>query len=295
MNTNQRRFLRWTSSAAILALGVAAIVATTAPGQEPSSDETKQAEAAWRKLYRLEAETLELFAIGAGGKKRHKLSFNAEPVMRWVSFGGFNGDVFVWLQNDRPEVVGNIVGFPAAGLKENQRYTLAELHSLSDAPIVATPTADGQKWRTKEGLNPRAVSGAAKPAETARQRKLQTRELARSFSARMTHYGEKWKLRLLDKPLVEYGEISDDVLGGALFAFVAFRTDPELLLLLEARQGKEGAHWCFVPVRFSQQDLWLERDDKVVWESLVGPGGDFKPKDSASAYRVYDNKLQTLE
>jgi hypothetical protein len=295
MNTDRRRFLRCTSWAAILALGVTAIVAATAPGQEPSSDETKQAEAAWRKMYRQEAETLELFTISAAGKKRQKLSLDAEPVMRWVSFGGFNGDVFVWLHNGRPEVVGNIVGFPAAGLKENQRYTLAELHSLSDVPIEATPTADGQKWRTKEGLNPRPVSGAAKPAEAARQRKLQTRELARSFSARMTHYGEKWRLRLLDKPLIEYGETSDDMLGGALFAFVAFRTDPELLLLLEARKGKEGAQWCFVPVRFSQQDLWLEREEKVVWESLVGPGGDFKPKDSGSAYRVYDNKLQTME
>jgi hypothetical protein len=94
---------------------------------------------------------------------------------------------------------------------------------------------------------------------------------------------------------MEYGGTSDGVLGGALFAFVAFRTDPELLLLLEARKGKDGAEWRFVPVRFSQQDLWLERDDKVVWESLVGPGGDFKPKETGSPYRVYDNKLQTLE
>jgi hypothetical protein len=277
-------------------LEITALLAATAPGQAPAPDETKPAEAAWRKLYRQEAESLEFFALRGGGKKRQKLSLQAEPVMRWVSFGGFNGDVFVWLHDGRPEIVGNIVGFPAAGLKENQRYTLAELHSLSDAPLEATPTGDGQKWRTKEGVSRRPVSGAAKPSDAARQRKLQARELARSFSARMTHYGEKWKLRLLDKPLIEYSETSDDVLGGALFAFVAFRTDPELLLLLEARSGKDGAQWCFVPLRFSQQDLWLERDDKVVWESPAGPGSsDFKPKDTGSLYRVYDNKLQTLE
>jgi hypothetical protein len=256
---------------------------------QPAPEE--DAEPAWRELYLGEAQALRLFAVQ--GASNQPLTMHDKPVMRWVSFNGFNGDVFVWLREGRPEVVGNIVGFPADGLKENQRYTLAELHSLSTSPIEAAP-ADGQAWKTRSGANLSRVPDAPPPGKTERERKRQTRQIATDFSGWLTHYGEKWKLRMLDKPLYEYGPASSDVLGGALFAFVAFRTDPELLLLVEARAGKEAPEWVYVPVRFSQQDLWLKHRDAQVWESLVGPGGGVDPKAEESQYRVFDNKLQTL-
>jgi hypothetical protein len=269
-------------------------LAATAPvgsglGQEtPTAD----AESAWRELYSSEAESLRLFVIA--GADKHALTFQSKPVMRWVSFDGFNGDVFVWLYKGRPEIVGNIVGFPAKGLKDNQRYTLAELHALSTSPIEAAPTDDGQNWKTRSGVVLSNVPNAPPPDDTERERKRQLREIARDFSGALNHYGEKWKLRMLDKPVFEYGPTSSDVLGGGLFAFVAFRTDPELLLLVEARQAKEGPQWVYLPVRLSQQDLWLKHLDVQVWESLVGPAGNVDPKSAESPYRVFDNKLQTL-
>jgi hypothetical protein len=214
-----------------------------------------------------------------------------KPIMRWISFNDFNGDVFVWLRDGRPEVVGNIVGFPADGLKENQRYTLAELHAVSTSPIEAAPTDDGQVWKTRSGVSLAEVRKSPPPGKTERERKRQLRAIAREFSGSLNHYGEKWKLRMLDKPLYEYDSPSSEVLGGALFAFVAFRTDPELLLLVEARAGEDKPQWVYLPIRLSQQDLWLQHHDVQVWESLVD---DVKPKAEASPYRVYDNKLQTL-
>jgi hypothetical protein len=249
-------------------------------------------EAAWRELYLSEAQALRLFV--SRGTERHPLKFHDTPVMRWVSFNGFNGDVYVWLHEGRPEVVGNIVGFPADGLKENQRYTLAELHAVSANPIEAEPTGDGQTWKTRSGLDHPVISKAPPPGATERERKRQARDLAREYTGWLNHYGEKWKLRMLDKPLYEYGPTSSDVLGGALFAFVAFRTDPELLLLVEARKSSTGTQWVYVPIRLSQQDLWLHHRDEQVWESLVGPDSDVKPKAEDSPYRVYDNTLQTL-
>jgi hypothetical protein len=138
------------------------------------------------------------------------------------------------------------------------------------------------------------IEGAPKPAETQRARLLQARALAREFSARMTHYGEKWELRRLEKPIHEYGPAGDEVLGGAIFAFVAFSTDPELLLLIEARQGSDGPYWAYLPARLSQQDLWLERSDQQVWESLMQGKTPVDMKAAESPYRVYDNKLQAL-
>jgi hypothetical protein len=191
-------------------------------------------------------------------------------------------------------VIGNIVGFTAEGLASHQRYTLAELHSLSRSPIEAATIPAGQAWRMESGLSLPPIDGAPRPVESERGRLLQARALAREFSARMTHYGEKWELRRLEKPLHEYGAAGSDVLAGALFAFVAFRTDPELLLLIEARSGADGPFWAFLPVRLSQQDLWLERGSKQIWESLMRGPTVVDPKLVHSPYRVYDNKLQTL-
>jgi hypothetical protein len=277
--------------AALLACTILVGLAAAPQGrcQEPAPEDP---EARWRQLYLSEAKLLSLFA--APGPNRHELTLHEKPVLRWVSFDGFNGDVFVWLRDGRPDVVGNIVGFPAKGLKENQRYTLAELHVLGTSPIEAAPLAGGQAWKTRTGIAPAKVPKAPPPGTTDRQRQRQAREIAREFSGSLNHYGEKWKLRMLDKPLFEYGPATDDVLGGALFAFVAFRTDPELLLLVEARRSEEGPHWVYLPVRFSQQDLWLAHRDVQVWESLVGEGGGVNPKAEDSLYRVYDNKLQTL-
>jgi hypothetical protein len=269
---------------------LAAISAAGVGWSEEASPE--DAEAAWRELYLSEAQSLELFAVH--GADKHPLKLHNKPVMRWVSFNGFNGDVFVWLHEGRPEVVGNIVGFPAAGLTENQRYTLAELHALSMTAIEASPTNDGQNWKMRSGIAMLEVPIAPPVGETEHERKRQAREISRDFSGWLDHYGEKWKLRMLDKPLYEYGSTSSDVLGGALFAFVAFRTDPELLLLVEARKAKGGPHWVYLPVRFSQQDLRLDHRNGQVWESLAGKDGKVNPKAEESPYRVYDNKLQTL-
>ncbi|HVC94224.1 MAG TPA: hypothetical protein VND64_11065 [Pirellulales bacterium] len=258
-------------------------------GQEPPVEDT---EAAWREVYLNEAQSLQLFAVQ--GEDKHPLTFHAKPVMRWVSFNGFNGDVFVWLNAGRPEVVGNIVGFPAQGLRADQRYTLAELHGLSTSSIEAAPVGDGQNWKTRSGIVPLEIPKAPAPGETERERKRQAREVARDFTGWLSHYGEKWKLRMLDKPLYEYGPASSEVLGGALFAFVAFRTDPELLLLVEARKSVDAPQWVYLPVRFSQQDLWLKHREVQVWESLIEPAGTVTPKADDSQYRVYDNKLQTL-
>jgi hypothetical protein len=273
----------------LILLSVTGRASAEPPAQEKAVDKTEDA---WRELYLQEARALELFV--RTGDDRQPLEFQVQPVMRWVSFNGFNGDVFLWTRGGRPEVIGNIVGFTTPELDAEHRYTLAELHSLSTDPIEASATSDGQNWTMKSGVTLQPIEGSTRPAETQRARLLQARAVAREFSARMTHYGEKWELRRLEKPIHEYGPAGDDVLGGAIFAFVAFRTDPELLLLIEARQGDDGPYWAFLPARFSQQDLWLDHSDQQVWESLIQGKAPVDPKAEESPYRVYDNKLQTL-
>ena len=77
------------------------------------------------------------------------------------------------------------------------------------------------------------------------------RELTRDFSASIGRKVYRHELRLLTQPLYRYEHKEGQVLDGALFAF-AEGTDPELLLLVEARQRKDQpAEWQYAPARMN--------------------------------------------
>ena len=116
--------------------------------------------------------------------------------------------------------------------------------------------------------------------------KLHCRRLAKDFSAYMNRRGDRWDMRLLPTPLLEYQEPSEEILGGGLFAFVAYSTDPEILLLLEARQSANGPAWYFQPVRFSDKSLYLKFKDMPVWESVRTGNGSDGPDTEDPLYRV---------
>ena len=82
----------------------------------------------------------------------------------------------------------------------------------------------------------------------------------------MLRQGERWQLRLLSQPIYTYSEAADEMLGGAVFALVGYITDPEILLLIEARQTAEGPQWFYAPARFSDKTLSLQHMDAEVWQ-----------------------------
>jgi hypothetical protein len=93
------------------------------------------------------------------------------------------------------------------------------------------------------------------------------RELLAGFKAEMNLQlkTQTWhNLRPLSKPLLRYGKASSDLVDGAVFSFV-LTTDPEVLLLLEARRGKDGLEWQYAfapeanaPIRctWKGKDAW---------------------------------------
>ena len=238
---------------AMLALAATAANAEGKVGEEPQKD------ARWQELYRSEAAEYQFSMIGS---QREKLDLQPQPVMQWVSLNGFNGDVFIWKRAERPEVVGSIFSFPA-GTAE-QRNVMHEFHSLSAEPVEAAG-ANGRLLGFAEGVDLKPIPGAPPPAESATRRRLQARALAREFSAHMNRQGERWELRLLNQPLYHYEASSDGILGGALFAFVGYITDPEILVLIEARNTPDGRQWVYAPARFSDKSLWLNHKEQEVW------------------------------
>jgi hypothetical protein len=190
-----------------------------------------------------------------------KFQLQAEPVLRFTNpvGGSKDGALFLWTADgDRPAVVSQIYWNP-------QEIWMEEFSSLWTGPLTAK-SEDAREWRTSEGgVSFKPVPDAPRTAETPERRLRQMRELADGFSAEHLYKGTTWnKLRLLTKPFARYGKKSSDVEDGALFCYV-HGTDPELLLLLEARPGQDGLHWhyAFAPVTgFALNAFWK---GKEIW------------------------------
>jgi hypothetical protein len=92
------------------------------------------------------------------------------------------------------------------------------------------------------------------------------RDLAERFAGeKTTRSGVTRTLRLLPKPIFRYESQDAGVLDGVLFA-LAEATDPEALLILEARRSGSTYVWHFALARMNSVRLTAAYDGKPVWE-----------------------------
>jgi hypothetical protein len=122
------------------------------------------------------------------------------------------------------------------------------------------------------------------------------RRLAQEFTGHETDSdGRRYDLRLLPAPMYRYPAAKSGVVDGALFTLVSMEgTDPEVWLLLEARQEGGKTRWEYACCRFSNRDLCVQRKNEEVWSS-VRSKTDTVLHDSLHLYRLYADKVVTLE
>lgn len=233
----------------------------------------------------------------AGARVPRELQRQPEPILRWSNptAGKVFGDVYLWTDSGRPAVVATVYRFysPFKG-------ATLEIASLSEDG--ATGAVDGLTfWKTRQPgttLGPLADSEA--PARNPSVRLVQMRRLAASFQATLTDSragGENVprELRLLPQPVYRYPAAEHDVpvLDGALFVFVE-GTDPEALLLLEARGGDQDTKWHFGLSRLNRDELVVSRAGQQVWSAPYI--SDILHR-STSAYSVYslEEPLKTID
>jgi len=218
----------------------------------------------WNEVYRTEAGTYE---ISLKGDRQKVLKLQPDPVLLWsnpVRVGETNGAVFVWTYEGRAEAVGTIFSH-LSRQDPAKRHIAHSFHSLSLDPLIAERN-ETRSWKIDvPGIQPEKIAGAAVPAETAALRLTQMRDLAREFSATTSLDGVDQDLRLLTQPLYRYESKSTEVIDGALFTFVT-GTDPELMLVIEARRNAGGPAWHFGAGRFTDLALTLRRKEAVLWK-----------------------------
>lgn len=260
---------------------VAIIMATACFGflEQPAADTQKNADfekqqvRKWMEFYASEAKGYEIRRGGRNETER-KLKLQPKSVINWsnpvTGNGTTHGACFVWTYKGRPEAFASIFSYiPSRQTARDKRTVAHAFHSLSFEPLVAKRNGE-VFWSPQEsGVELKPIPGASPPAKSRTARLVQLRNLARQFSATSTYRDSQSALRLLTQPLYRYESSLPDSLDGALFAFVT-GTDPEILLLIEARRTDSGAKWHFAGARHSHTTLRLRYNDTEVWSDVRG-------------------------
>lgn len=186
-------------------------------------------------------------------------------IYRWSHPVGVtvDGASFVWMDEERPVAIGSVLV-----LRDGTSY--GEFQSLTSAPLKAVKKGVVAWQPAQPGCEFLPVPKGPKPGETAAERLTQMKSLARRFSAELTkglpHYPENsnWRLRMLPKQLIRYGDSNGNVLDGAIFAF-CHDTDVEVILVLEASGEKPDLEWRFAFAPFCGWRGTGKCDDQVVW------------------------------
>ncbi len=191
-----------------------------------------------------------------------KLALLDKPILRWSNPARTNEDgaIYVWLRNGRPEVIGSLFTY-----KFTRVRTKNEFHSLALEPLTAKFRGELAWKPPTAGVTFAPVEDAPLPAETARLRLIQMRQIASQFSGDMVDAKDRRDtLRFLNQPLYRYDPSAKGVVDGAIFALV-LGTDPEVLVVLEARETPSGKRWEYACARFHYNGLTVRRGDREVF------------------------------
>jgi hypothetical protein len=248
-----------------------------------------------KKMLPIYVKELKSYSLAVESAPDRPLELKKEPVFEWLNPARSDqqGAVFLWLRDGRPAALGNV--FSYAHEKLPGRKINHELHALDTEKLVVKRDEYNQ-WKPQAGLGRKELPDAAPPAATAGARLLQMRRFAQEFTGySVDRDGKRWELRLLPAPLYRYPAAKAGVVDGALFAIMSSAgTDPEVLLLLEAREDGGKMRWEYACGRFSDWELRVQRKGKEVFASVPSEENPFS-HDPLHLYRTYPDKVVTLE
>ncbi len=203
-------------------------------------------------------------------ERSQRIELQEQPVLTWTNAENYMGAVFVWNFKGRPEIIGCIGSHQ---LRSGEVRVFHEFHSLATQPLQPLRIRTGELWEPK-GVPLTPVEESPRPSDSERLRLTQMRNIAREFKGWMKDREDTTELRLLPQPLVRYKAPDRGIVDGAIFAFVWKGTDPEVLLVLEARKSKDEVQWQYALARFNWREMWVERKEKELWRVKIEARND---------------------
>jgi hypothetical protein len=203
------------------------------------------------------------YTVGAAPNLETRLPVTSQPVLRYsnpVRNFFSDGAVFLWLDKERP-LAAAVISIRGRGNVVREFAALADraLECRRAGKVVWAPPG--------AGLADQPLNDAPRPDSSDKRRLRQMRDIARQFRV-LKAAGKDVELRLMTQPVYRYAAADQGIVDGAVFAFVE-ATDPDFLLIVEARQADAGltCEWRYTLARMSSTPLKIELDGKQIWSA----------------------------
>jgi hypothetical protein len=207
---------------------------------------------------------LDRYTVVAADHQDASLSLTDGPVLRYsnpVRNFFSDGGLFLWLDGKRP-LAAAVVSIRGEG------QVFGEFTSLTSRPLECR--GEGAIiWSPRAGnVVGQSLADSPPPDASDKVRLRQMRDLARRFRA-VKQAASGVELRLMTQPIYRFSAESDDIIDGAIFAFVE-ATDPEFLLLIEGHRANAAtdAEWQYSLARMTSPPLEVELDGRRIWSAV---------------------------
>ena len=180
--------------------------------------------------------------------------------------------LWVWTRDSRP-VAFQKVEVNAYG----KQWTICFASLSEDLLKVEWPPRPVRRnyESTAPGVVFEPIPDADPPANDARLRTLQLKRLTQRFEGRIGVGASDAVIRVIPRPIFEYRDAATELPVGAIFGLTATGTNPDLLLLIEARKNADGElRWEYAYARLTTGRVKLLLDDEIVWETPGVPNND---------------------
>jgi hypothetical protein len=220
------------------------------------------------KMEAVAQETKVSFAEGNG-----EVLLRDKPVFRYDDQPRrlVDATVWTWIYQGRPIAFQKVEAIER-GAGEWQRCFV----SLAEDRLKVQWGKGRMFESTEAGVSYRPVPDAPAMAPRNLERRRQLRELARTFTARILldpANQDSQEMRLLTSPMFEFEDEKSKLLRGAVFGYSTNGTNPDLLILFEAREAQGSFAWHYAPARMTTGGITVAHSDKPIWECAFAEPG----------------------
>jgi hypothetical protein len=238
--------------------------------QSPADDPTEAKTPIFEWMQDYAGDTQIVLKTGDGDEEAEVVP---DPVFRYSDVEREIPDatLWVWTREARP-VAFQKVEVNAHGGSSLWTICFASLSpDLVDVRWPAEPVRRTYE-STAPGVTFRPIPDVDPPSDNPRLRSIQIKRLKDRFSARLDPAGEA---RFMPRPIFEYEDPESKLQLGSIFGLSATGTNPDALLLIEARPYDENElRWEYAHARLTTNGVTLKCDDEVVWEDPPVPNNE---------------------
>jgi len=266
--------ISWMAASLSLA-GLSARSSSVAAADDVEQEAEQQAALERRERY---LEWMRTFAEGTkivlkDQDKDQDVQIVPNPVFRYSDEERLIPDatLWVWTRDGRPVAIQKVEGNNHGG---GRQWTIC-FASLSEG-LLKTNWPSGRRYESQTpGVTFKPIPMAAPPSDKPRLRAAELKSLKDRFSGRLSVDGAGKggaETRTIARPIYEYDDPASGLPRGAIFGVSSTGTNPDLLLLIEARSDEDGnERWEYAHARMTSTSLILRLDDVDVWSETSVP------------------------